>query len=107
MMIESGISAESDSVDESSFSDDEISISDDGFFFKEVEVKDTEAFLDPGSIEGLEWDIQRKFQISGVILGDETTVLLSNLSKTSKSTDPAIGLAALINIESNGHYSRN
>ena len=31
---------------------------------------------------------------------------MSNLSKTSKSTDPSVGLAALINVESNGQYSR-
>ena len=67
---------------------------------------DTGALLEPGTFEGLEWDIKSKFQNCGIILSEEGTVLLSNLTKTSKSTDSCIRLAPLINIEANGSYCR-
>ena len=42
------------------------------------------SILDPGSLEGLEINLQTNFQHVGVLLGDEFVTVLKNLAKTTK-----------------------
>ena len=75
-VLESAYASLSNSSSDSQESDSEI--------IDDSKCGDTKPLLEPGTFEGLELDIQNKFQNCGVILSDEGTILLSNLGKTSK-----------------------